>query len=73
MSLRASLLAPERFNTVKLLKAVNTLGRVLPQNGHSLLSLEEGALTSKAREQTSSGCSFGDDALFSALESSSSL
>jgi hypothetical protein len=66
MSLRASLLAPERFNTVKLLNAVNTFGRLLPQNVHSLLPLEEGALISKARERTGLD-DFGDDALFQRL------
>jgi hypothetical protein len=67
MTLRASLLAPERFKRARLLNAINTLGRLLPKNGHSFLPLEAGALVKKAQEQTGLD-DFGDDALFQRLE-----
>jgi hypothetical protein len=67
MTLRASLLAPERVKRARLLSAINMLGRVMPKNGQFLLPLESGALVSKAREQTGLD-DFGEDALIHRLE-----
>jgi hypothetical protein len=66
MSLRANLLAPEHLKHLKLLNIINTLGKVLPKNGHSILPLEAGALISKACERTGLN-DFGDNALFRCL------
>jgi hypothetical protein len=67
MTLWASLLAPEHLKSTRLLRVLNTLGRMLPKNGHSFLPLESGALISKARARTGLN-DFGDEALLQRLE-----
>ena len=62
----ASHLAFHTFKRTNLLAAVNTLGRVLPWNRLSLLTLEESALLNKACEQTGLD-DFGDESLFERL------
>jgi hypothetical protein len=59
-------LTPYHSKRWKLLKAVNTLGRLFPEDGFSLLTLDESALIKKAREQTGFD-DFGDDALLQRL------
>lgn len=68
MSESARRLAPHHNHSRrwKLLRAVNALGGLFPEDGFSLLALDESALIHRARRQTGLD-DFGDDLLFQRL------